>query len=557
MAVIKTKAIKSNVRKVLRYAMNPEKTDEYRLVTAINSFVDPEVEKQFERTRESWNKNKGNLAYRIIQSFSPKETDPETANKIGYEMMDKLYGDRFEIIVATHMDKDHIHNHIIVNGVSFKDGKKIYDNKATRNLIRKESDRLCKKYGLHVIENPKEKGKSYKEWQEEKRGFSWKEFIKNDIDDFIEECKNFEEFKERMIRAGYEIKEGKHISFRPKDKERFVRGKTLGKDYTEEAIKKRIKEQQKAKTENYSINWRSIIRKDIDEVINQSRNLEEFKEKMKELKGYEIKHGKYLSFRPKGKERFVRGKTLGENYTEEAIRRKLYLRDLGILQPVERTYPYRKRFRPKQKNIFVFVKFKRYSKRSLAEENFMLAIGILKILLNVDVPFPLQNKERRKTKTKKSVSMERIQLLTEQLKIIREEKISSQTDVEAILKDTQNKIQHLQKSVKEMEKLTKQFERINADLDYYRKTGQGEEKIMEVGLISQEKIDGYLNSYQQHIERYSVLKKHYEDLKQTERKYQLLTQTLDEIKQERKFITSNLDEKSIHSKARNQKEIER
>ena len=155
----------------------------------------------------------------------------------------ELWGERFEVVVSTHLDKQHLHNHFVLNSVSFTDGKRYYDNNATYALMRKTSDRLCREYFLSVIENPKPgKGKHYAEWKAEQEGKpTWRGFIHEDVDKAIAASMTFTQFIASLREQGYEVKTGvKYIAVRPPGKERFVRLKTLGDDYAEEAIKQRI-----------------------------------------------------------------------------------------------------------------------------------------------------------------------------------------------------------------------------------------------------------------------------------------------------------------------------
>lgn len=142
--------------------------------------------------------------------------------------------------LSTHIDKGHIHNHIIFNDVSFVDYKHSHVNRQWNNRTRRISDNLCREYGLSVIPPNENKGKSYVEYSSEKKGTSWKAQLKADIDKAISRSTDFEDFLLRMEIADYEIKQGKHISFRAKGRERFTRGKTLGERYTEDSIRKRI-----------------------------------------------------------------------------------------------------------------------------------------------------------------------------------------------------------------------------------------------------------------------------------------------------------------------------
>jgi hypothetical protein len=195
------------------------------------------------KTKLQFQKTDGILAFHGYQSFAPGEATPETAHAIGVKMAQELWGDRFEVVVSTHLDKNHLHNHFVLNSVSFKDGKRYYDNKTTYSLMRQTSDRLCREYSLSVIENPQRgKSKHYAEWKAEQESKpTWRGLIREDVDKAIDESMTFTQFIANLRRQGYEVKTGvKYMAVRPNGKERFVRLKTLGDDYTEENIKERI-----------------------------------------------------------------------------------------------------------------------------------------------------------------------------------------------------------------------------------------------------------------------------------------------------------------------------
>ena len=152
-------------------------------------------------------------------------------------------GDRFQVVVATHLDREHIHNHFVLNSVSFLDGKKYNDCKSTCALMRQTSDQLCREHGLSVIEEP-EQGRtmSYDTWEAQQKGKpTWYGQIRRDVDACIARAFLFEHFLSNLKKQGYAVKLGKYIAVRPPGKVRFVRLKTLGDDYTEEAIRERIR----------------------------------------------------------------------------------------------------------------------------------------------------------------------------------------------------------------------------------------------------------------------------------------------------------------------------
>ena len=297
-------------------------------------------------TKENFKKTGGVLGIHFTQSFKPGEIkDYTVAHKIGQKWADKFLKE-YEYILATHVDKDHVHNHIVINSVSYETGKKYLKNDQELRNIRDLSDEVLKEYGLSIIEPRKEnRNKSHKEWQAINENISWKDKIKIDINETIEESKTYKEFIEKMKEKSYELKYGnvKYNSFRHKDMGRAIRGKTLGDDYTEEAIRNRIEEYQKDKVGyskkykdkkeisfdeekhfNKSYSNKEIIKADIDLSIYESKNYEEFIWRMKE-KGYELRYGdvKYNSFKHRDMGRATRGRSIGNDYTEDRIKKRI------------------------------------------------------------------------------------------------------------------------------------------------------------------------------------------------------------------------------------------
>ena len=243
MAVTKIKAIRGTLSKAIAYILNPEKTDEKLLVSSYGCASETAA-REFEWTRKIAEQKGMNpvriIARHVIQSFEIGEVTPELAHEIGKQFADEILGGKYEYVLTTHIDKDHVHNHLIFNAVDFvnyhayKSYKRIYYD------MREVSDRLCKENGLSVIPPSQNKGMSYKEYTEAKRGTSWKQKLKQTIDRLVITAKDYDDFLRLMQEAGYEIKPGKYISFRAEGQERFTRSKTIGENYTEERIKERI-----------------------------------------------------------------------------------------------------------------------------------------------------------------------------------------------------------------------------------------------------------------------------------------------------------------------------
>ena len=240
MAVTKIKPVKSTLSKALDYIENPDKTDGKMLISSFGcSYETADIE--FGYTLSQALDKGNNLAFHLIQSFAPGEVDYEKAHEIGKQLADAVTKGQHEYVVTTHIDKGHIHNHIIFCAVNFVDHRKYNSNKRSYYGIRNMSDKLCRENGLSVVVPGKgSKGKSYAEYQAEKTGTSWKGKLKIAIDALIPQVSSFEELLQRLQVAGYEIKPGKYVSCRAPGQERFTRLKTLGADYTEEAIRERI-----------------------------------------------------------------------------------------------------------------------------------------------------------------------------------------------------------------------------------------------------------------------------------------------------------------------------
>ena len=229
--------------KAIAYILNPEKTDEKLLVSSYGCASETAA-REFEWTRKIA-EQKGMtpvriIARHVIQSFEIGEVTPELAHEIGKQFADEILEGKYEYVLTTHIDKDHVHNHLIFNAVDFVDYHAYKSYKRIYYDMREVSDRLCKENGLSVIPPSQNKGMGYKEYTEAKRGTSWKQKLKQTIDRLVITAKDYDDFLRLMQEAGYEIKTGKYISFRAEGQERFTRSKTIGENYNEERIKERI-----------------------------------------------------------------------------------------------------------------------------------------------------------------------------------------------------------------------------------------------------------------------------------------------------------------------------
>ena len=249
MAYTKIHPIKTTVNKAITYICNPNKTDEKILISSYA--CSPETAAMdFRFTLSKTSSADTNKAYHLIQSFVPGEVTYDMAHQVGQELADRLLKNKYSYIVSTHIDKGHIHNHIIFCAADNFEHKKYHDCKTSYYHIRNLSDKLCEEYGLSVIKECNNIAKSYKEWNENKNGFSWKSQIKKDINATIKVSNSYEEFLSIMRSKGYEIENeslnpsvaGKYIKFKHHSSQVWVRGrpKTLGPSYTKESIYEQI-----------------------------------------------------------------------------------------------------------------------------------------------------------------------------------------------------------------------------------------------------------------------------------------------------------------------------
>lgn len=248
MAITKIHAIQATVNKAVDYICNPAKTDENILISSFG--CSPETAAfDFKFALSKTNQADPNKAFHLIQAFMPGEVSYKEAHQIGIELADKLLEGKYSYIVATHIDKGHVHNHIIFCAADNINHEKYHDCKKTYYHIRHLNDELCSEHQLSVLPPTDQRGKTYKEWLSSKNNSSWKTRLKNDIDEAIQTIDTYEDFLDLIRAKGYEIKGEtfdekslKYISFRPLGREQFIRGRanSLGAEYTKERIKERI-----------------------------------------------------------------------------------------------------------------------------------------------------------------------------------------------------------------------------------------------------------------------------------------------------------------------------
>ncbi len=252
MPYVKCKAIHTGMKKRLEYILNPEKTEGMFFCNSHNCFPNAEdaymnmkyiyenfTHHKFEEPLPKQGKARVKLLH-YVQSFSPDDNvTPELAHRMGRAWARKSFGDNVQMVIATHTDKAHIHNHVIIN-VFGLDGHKYNSNKKTLSEIREHSDRVCLAFGIQPIMNNKHLGMSYKEWDSRRKGASWKEQIRREIDTLVLCSKNYDELAASLEEKGYEIKYGAHTAIRAPGQQHFTRLKTIGNDYTIDSINSRI-----------------------------------------------------------------------------------------------------------------------------------------------------------------------------------------------------------------------------------------------------------------------------------------------------------------------------
>lgn len=266
MAATRIWSIKGRLDSVINYVTNPEKTDgskytdtELQALTDVIDYAENEAKThnkvyvsginlspniardQMVLTKLQFGKTDKILAYHGYQSFLPGEVTPDQAHEIGVELARRLWGDRFQILVTTHLDKEHLHNHFCLNSVSFVDGKKFRGSSKAYWQMRAESDKICAEYGLSVIKNPG-KGKNYAEWKAEHENRpTVRNQIKDELDEIIKCSYTYEQFWKILKQRGYAAKRDvKYVVLKPAFSQRYIRLKSLGKNYSEEAIRQRI-----------------------------------------------------------------------------------------------------------------------------------------------------------------------------------------------------------------------------------------------------------------------------------------------------------------------------
>lgn len=263
---------------VIAYAANEDKTEQFYYTSGINCSVEC-ARDQFDTTKLRFGKTGGNVAYHAYQSFKPGEVTPDEAHAIGVQLAEELWGDRFQVVVATHLDREHLHNHIIINSVSFRDGRKFHECRDNTRLLRDTSDRICLEHGLSVIENPKGKRVSSYVYKMEHAGMPTRYNVaRQAIDEAVALSLNIEEFKSELRKRGYSYRfdpQRKYWTVTPPGWKKPIRIHQLGSDYTRESIERRIYEndpsvRQERLRQNYRIPNNYSLRRRIDHIMGRS-----------------------------------------------------------------------------------------------------------------------------------------------------------------------------------------------------------------------------------------------------------------------------------------------
>lgn len=238
-----TPAEKQALADVIEYAANEDKTEKRIFVSAINCSTEY-AKDQFDTVKKRFRKEDGTVAFHAYQSFAEGEATPEQAHEIGVALAKELWGDNFQVIVATHLNSHCLHNHFVINSIGFKDGKRFHSTAASYRQLRDTSDRLCREHGLSIVEEPKGKGFSYKFYQMEKAGMPTRyNAAKEALDEAISKSCNIQELKANMRNMGYQCQfatNRKYWTITLPGWKKPIRTYRLGEEYSRENIEKRV-----------------------------------------------------------------------------------------------------------------------------------------------------------------------------------------------------------------------------------------------------------------------------------------------------------------------------
>ena len=273
-----TEPEKQALQDLIAYTTNEDKTERFYYTTGINCDVEF-ARDQFDTVKMRFAKPDGNVAYHAYQSFREGEVTPDEAHAIGVQLAKELWGDRFQMVVATHVNTKCVHNHIVINSVSFRDGMKFHDCRDTYRLLRETSDRICLERGLSIVENPKGKGVSQYVYKMEKAGMPTRYNVaRQAIDESVALSLTIEEFKAELRKRGYNYRfdpQRKYWTITPPGWKKAIRIHQLGSDYTRESIERRIYEndpsvRQERLRQNYRMPTHYNLRRRIDRIMGRS-----------------------------------------------------------------------------------------------------------------------------------------------------------------------------------------------------------------------------------------------------------------------------------------------
>jgi len=273
-----TEAEKQALADVIAYAADEDKTEQFFYTTGINCSVEF-ARDQFNATKIRFGKTGGNVAYHAYQSFCEGEVTPDEAHKIGVQLAKELWGDRFQMVVTTHVNTHCAHNHIVINSVSFKDGLKFHDCNDTYRQLREASDRICLERGLSIVDNPKGKGVNQYVYKMEKAGMPTRYNVaRQAIDEAVSLSLNIEEFKYELRKRGYNYRfdpQRKYWTITPPGGKKSIRIHKLGDDYTRKSIERRIYDNDPSvRTERLRQQYRQPnnynLRRRIDRIMGRS-----------------------------------------------------------------------------------------------------------------------------------------------------------------------------------------------------------------------------------------------------------------------------------------------
>ena len=504
MAITNLKPINKTVDNAIDYIINPKKTynegDKNFLVSSFEcSANNTEIEflllqNLAKQVKGDYSKvgGKNILAWHIYQSFSPDDNvKAEQVHQLGKELAARFLQNKYQYVIATHIDKNHLHNHIIFNALSFEDFKKFRTNKNIEYLrLRQISNEICKRNNLSITEYPNKKQnksieKSFIEEKFEisKKDKTFKNQLKDDINSVIKNCINFDNFLNRISSLGYDIIDDKNgLGFKSKEQKYYTRLKSLGNLYSknklEEMIKNnkslsdKLKETQNKEQERKAfsiddlispkeilktrLSWRTKLKYCIDYYIFKSKTFDEFLQGMEEA-GYTIKYGKHISFRCKGMDKNIRAKVLGEDYTEEKIKERILLEN-KILPKVP--------IIPKEQNIEQKQVKQQISIKKLIDinnnEKYQTELYYKKFVkrYNTDQMIMTDNFMRKNGYTQESLLLS-IETLKKEIQLDKKELLNLEKDFETLskIKQTDKNKQDIEEAYNNLTKLKDKLER--------------------------------------------------------------------------------------------------